>query len=296
MKLILHLVKFDWPGGPEQLAARLGAVAWTAEQSGFDGISVSDHLWLHPIIGGPDGSMLEAYTTLGYLAAHTRRARLLTQVTAVPYRQPGLLARIVTTLDVLSGGRACLGIGVGDFEEEARGLGIPYPPLAERFEMLEEALQICLRMWSGEHGDERPFVGKHYHLEHPRNQPQSLSVPHPPILIGGDGERKTLRLVARYGDACGLRPKSEIPHKLDVLRRYCEEESRDYDAIEKTCAFAFDVGADPDDGAKADALVGQLRWLAGMGIQTVIGFVPNVGEITPLEIIGKRVIPAIADL
>ena len=162
--------------------------------------------------------------------------------------------------------------------------------------MLEEALQICLRMWSGERGDERPFTGKHYQLEHPRNQPQSLSHPHLPILIGGDGEQKTLRLVARYADACGLRPRPEIPHKLDVLRRYCAEEGRDFDAIEKTCAFAFDVGDDTRDTAKADALIGQLQWLAGMGIQTVVGFVPNIGEITPVEIIGDRVIPAIAGL
>lgn len=293
MKLILHLVKFDWPGGSKELGTRLGEIAETAERNGFDGISISDHLWLHPIIGGPDGNMLEAYTTLGYLAARTRRARLLTQVTAVPYRYPGLLARIVTTLDVLSGGRACLGIGTGDFEEEAHGLGIPYPSLSERYEMLEETLQICLRMWSGEHGDERPYTGKHYQLEHPRNQPQPPSRPHPPIMIGGDGERKTLRLVARYADFCSLRPKPEIPHKLDVLRRYCEEEGRDYDAIEKGCAFAFDVG---EDGAKADELIGRLRWLGGMGIQTVFGFVPDVGAITPLEIIGSKVIPAVADL
>lgn len=291
MKLILHLVKFDWPGGPEQLGARLGEIAITAERVGFDGISISDHLWLAPIIGGPDGNMLEAYTTLAYLAAHTNRVRLFTQVTAVPYRHPGLLAKIVTTLDVLSGGRAGLGIGTGDFAEEAHGLGIPFPSQAERYEMLEEALQICLRMWSGECGDENPYTGKHYHLEHPLNIPQSLSRPHPRILIGGDGEQKTLRLVARYADACGLRPRPELPHKLDVLRRYCDEEGRDFDAIEKTCAFAFDVG---DDGAKVDALVGQLRWLAGMGVETVVGFVPNVGAVTPLEIIGERVIPAIA--
>jgi len=296
MKLILHLVKFDWPGGPAQLGLRLSEIAITAEQSGFDGISISDHLWLHPRIGGPDGNMLEAYTTLAFLAAHTHRVRLLTQVTAVPYRYPGILAKTVTTLDVLSGGRACLGIGTGDFEEEARGLGIPFPPQPERYEMLEETLQICLRMWSGEHGDERPFVGKHYQLEHPRNQPRSLSRPHPPILIGGDGEQKTLRLVARYADACGLRPKPEIPHKLDVLRRYCAEEGRDYDAIEKTCAFAFDIGDDARDTTKLDALIGQLHWLASMGIQTVVGFVPNVGDITPVEIIGDRVIPAIAGL
>lgn len=296
MKLILHLVKFDWPGGSEQLGPRLSEIAAIAEQSGFDGISISDHLWLHPRIGGPDGNMLEAYTTLAFLAAHTRRVRLLTQVTAVPYRYPGVLAKTVTTLDVLSGGRACLGIGTGDFEAEARGLGIPFPPQAERYEMLEETLQICLRMWSGEHGDERPFIGKHYHLESMRNQPQSLSHPHPPILIGGDGEQKTLRLVARYADACGLRPRPEIPHKLEVLRRYCAEEGRDYNAIEKTCAFAFDVGDDASDTTKSDTLIGQLQWLAGMGVQTVVGFVPNVGDITPLEIIGARVIPAIAGL
>ncbi|HEU5349167.1 MAG TPA: LLM class F420-dependent oxidoreductase [Ktedonobacterales bacterium] len=290
MKLILHLVKFDWAGGTKQLGKRLGEIAVTAEHNGFDGISISDHLWLHPIIGGPDGNMLEAYTTLAHLAAYTHRVRLLTQVTAVPYRHPGVLAKTVTTLDVLSGGRACLGIGAGDYEEEARGLGIPFPPLAERFEMLEETLQICLHMWSG---NEQPYTGKHYQLEHPRNQPQSLSTPHPPILVGGDGERKTLRLVARYADMCSLRPKPEIPHKLDVLRRYCDEEGRDYDAIEKGCAFAFDVG---DDGAKADELIGRLRWLASMGIQTVFGFVPNVGDITPLEIIGSRVIPAVAGL
>lgn len=291
MKLIMHLVKFDWPGGTKQLGLRLGEVAVTAERNGFDGISISDHFWLHPRIGGPVGNMLEAYTTLGYLAAHTHRIRLLTHVTAVPYRHPGVLAKTVTTLDVLSGGRASLGIGTGDFEDEARGLGIDFPPQARRYQMLEETLQICLRMWSGERGDERPYVGNHYHLEHPLNVPQCLTSPHPPILIGGDGEHKTLRLVARYANICSLRPKPEIPYKLDVLRQYCVEEGRDYDAIEKACAFAFDVG---DDGSKADELIDQLQWLARMGIQTVIGFVPNVGDITPLEIIGSRVIPAIA--
>ncbi len=213
-------------------------------------------------------------------------------VTAATYRQPGLLAKIVTTLDVLSGGRACLGIGAGDYEKEALGLGLPFPALKDRFEMLEETLQICLRMWEGEHGDDRPYRGEHYHLERLLNAPQSLTRPHPPILLGGSGE-KTLRLVARYADACNVRPGPDIPQKLETLRRFCDEEQRDYDAIEKTCPFVFDVG---EDGSKVGELLGQLRWIAGMGIQTVIGFVPHVDRITPLVTLGRDVIPAVADL
>ena len=159
--------------------------------------------------------------------------------------------------------------------------------------MLDETVQICLRMWSGERGDERPFEGKHYRLERPLNLPQSLSRPHPPILIAGSGEKKTLRLVARYADACSLRPSSEIPKKLDVLRRHCEAEGRDYEEIEKTCAFAFDVG---ENGEKVGELIEGLRWLSSMGIETVIGAVPDVYRIMPLEVIGRKVIPAVADL
>ncbi len=211
----------------------------------------------------------------------------------IHFRHPGLLAKTVTTLDVLSGGRAWLGIGSGHYEEETWGLGIPFPPAKERFEMLEEAIQVCLRMWSGDHGDERPFEGKHYRLERPLNLPQSISRPHPPVLIAGGGEKKTLRLVARYADAYNLRPGPEVPDKLDVLRRHCEAEGRDYDEIEKTCMFAFDVG---ERGEKVDELVGQLRWLSGMGVETVIGFVPEVDNISPLEVIGREVIPAVANL
>jgi alkanesulfonate monooxygenase SsuD/methylene tetrahydromethanopterin reductase-like flavin-dependent oxidoreductase (luciferase family) len=214
-------------------------------------------------------------------------------VTGVHFRYPGMLAKTVTTLDVLSGGRAWLGIGAGHYEAAARGLGIPFPPPGERFEQLEETLQICLRMWNGERGDERPFTGKHYRLERPLNLPQSLSRPHPPILIGGAGERKTLRLVARYADACNLFPMPNLPQKLQALRRHCEAEGRDYNAIEKTCAFRFDVGA---NGAGVGELLGQLRWLAGMGIETVIGSVVGVEQITPLELIGREVIPAVAEL
>jgi alkanesulfonate monooxygenase SsuD/methylene tetrahydromethanopterin reductase-like flavin-dependent oxidoreductase (luciferase family) len=194
---------------------------------------------------------------------------------------------------VLSGGRAWLGIGVGDYEEEARGSGLPFPPLKERYEMLEEMLQICLRMWHGEQGDERPFEGKHYRIERPLNLPQSLTRPHPPILIAGSGEQRTLRLVARYADACNLQPGPQIPKKLEILRQHCEAEGRDYDTIEKTCMFAFDVG---EDGSKVGELIGQLRWLASMGIETVLGVVPQVYRIKPLEVIGREVIPAVADL
>ena len=289
MRLGLQLNSFDWPGGPAQFGDTLVGIARTAEDCGFDRIGVADHLWQHPIMGGPEADEPECYTTLAFLAANTSTTRLTAMVSGVHFRHPAVLIKMVTTLDVLSGGRAWLGIGSGHYEEEARGLGIPFPPLKTRFEMLEETLQISLLMWSG---DEGPFEGKHYRLERPLNLPQSLSRPHPPIMIAGDGERKTLRLVARYADACSLRPKPEIPKKLDVLRRHCEEEGRDYEKIEKTCAFAFDVG---ENGEKADELVERLRWLSGMGVETVIGVVPNVYRITPLEVIGREVIPAVAD-
>jgi F420-dependent oxidoreductase-like protein len=293
MKLALQLNSFDWTGGPNRFGKTLADIAQAAEETGFDRIGVADHLWQHPIMGGPAANEPECYTMLSFIAANTEQIKLTAMVTGVHFRHPGVLAKTVTTLDVLSGGRTALGIGSGHYEEEARGLGIPFPPLAERFEMLEEAIQICLRMWSGERGDERPFEGRHYRLERALNLPQSLSRPHPPIMIAGDGERKTLRLVARYADACSLRPKPEIPKKLDVLRRHCEAEGRDYGDIEKTCAFAFDVG---ERDEKAGELIGQLRWLSGMGVETVIGVVPNVDRITPLEIIGREVIPAVADL
>jgi F420-dependent oxidoreductase-like protein len=292
MKLGFHLNDYDWAGGAARLGPTLAEIARAGDEAGFDRIGVADHFWRSHYMGSVDGPELECYTTLGFLAASTRRAKLTAMVTAASYRQPGLLAKIVTTLDVLSGGRAWLGLGAGDYEAEARGLGLSFPSLKERFEQLEETLQICLRMWDGEHGDDRPYRGAHFQLERTLNVPQSLTRPHPPILLGGSGE-KTLRLVARYADACNIRPGPDIPQKLETLRRFCDEEGRDYDAIEKTCPFAFDVG---EDGSKVGALLGQLRWMAGMGIQTVIGFVPHVDRITPLEIMGREVIPAVADL
>jgi F420-dependent oxidoreductase-like protein len=290
MRIGLSIAEFDPPRGSQHLAADLARVAATADQLGFYALSVMDHYFQIRMVGPPELPMLEGYTTLAYLAGHTRQLKLGTLITGVHYRHPGLLAKIVTTLDVLSGGRAFLGIGAGWNEQESLGLGVPFPPLAERFERLEETLRICLQMWQG---DETAFHGRHYALERPLNSPQSLSRPHPPIMIGGGGERKTLRLVARYADACNLFPGPEVTHKLEVLRRYCEEEGRDYAAIEKTSMYMFDSGAGPS--AVADAVT-TLRTLAAAGIQTVYFGVADVYSLTPLEVIAKQVMPAVADL
>ena len=290
MRIGLQIPDFTWPDGAGRLGEQLGAVARTADECGFQLIGVMDHFFQIRSIGRSEREMLEAYTTLGFLAAHTSRANLLGVVTGAVYRHPGVLAKTVTALDVLSGGRAWLGIGAAWNEEEARGLGIPFPPLAERMERLEETIQICLRMWSG---DESPYQGRHYRLERPLNSPQSLSRPHPPIMIGGQGERKTLRLVAQYAQACNLFPSPQLPHKLSVLRRHCEDVGRDYDEIEKTSMFSFDVG---ENGEKVGQLIGRLRWLAGMGVQTVIGGMKDVWRLRPLEIMGREVIPAAAEL
>jgi F420-dependent oxidoreductase-like protein len=292
MNLGLHLNDFAWPVGADRLGSAVAEIAQAGEAAGFTTIAVMDHVWQHPYAGsGPEGPVLEGYSTLAYIAGLTSRARLLALATPVSYRVPGMLAKTVTTLDILSGGRAWLGIGVGDYEVEARGLGIPFPPLAERYALLEETIQVCLQMWSGERGDEQPFHGEFVRLERALNVPQSLSRPHPPIMIAGSGEQKTLPLVARYGDACNLRPGPEIPRQLELLRHYCEAEGRDYVAIEKTAPFRFDVG---EDGAKVSELIEQLRWLAGMGVQTVYGRVVDDYRITPIEVMGRDVIPAVA--
>ena len=290
MKLGLHIPDYTWPGGPDSLGHDLARVGQAAEEAGFDRVSVMDHFFQIRGVGPPEHEMLEAYTTLGYLAAHTARVKLLTLVTGVVYRQPGLLAKAVTTLDVLSGGRAMLGIGAAWNEEESRGLGLNFPPIAERFELLEDALKICLQMWSGDDG---PFTGTHAKLERTLNSPQAISRPHPPILIGGSGERKPLRLVARYAQACNLFPGPDLDHKLDVLRRHCETEGRDYDEIEKTVLFNFDVGP---NGERVGELVDGLRDLHKRGFQVAHGRVTDVWRITPLEIIGREVLPAVAEL
>src|SRR5579859_4171792 len=283
MRIGLSIADFTAPGGPACLGQQLSQVAVAADQLGFDALSVMDHFFQIRMIGPPEREMLEGYTTLAFIAGQTRRLTLGTIVTGVHYRHPGLLAKIVTTLDVLSGGRAWLGIGAGWNEQESRGLGVPFPPLAERFERLDETLQIVLQMWRG---DERPFRGQHYDLERPLNSPQSLSRPHPRIVIGGGGEQKTLRLVARYADACNLFPSPDLAHKLDVLRAHCETEGRDYASIEKSSMYRFDVGP---QGEGADEAIAALRGLASMGIQKVHASVAGVYDLKPLEIIAERI-------
>src|SRR6202000_3201611 len=239
MKIGLQIPDFTGPGGPAEVAPTLAKIATTADQAGFDYIAVMDHFFQIKAVGPAEHEMLEAYTALGYLAAHTQRATLLTVVTGAIYRYPGVLAKIITTLDVLSGGRAMLGVGAGWNDEESRGLGIPFPSTKERFEHLEDALEVCLRMWSD---DDSPFQGRHVSMERTLNSPQALTRPHPPIMIGGGGEKKTLRLGARYAQACNLFGGPELAHKLDVLREHCEREGRDYDDIEKTVYHIFDTG------------------------------------------------------
>jgi F420-dependent oxidoreductase-like protein len=293
MKIGLSIADFSWPGGPSKLGGTIAQIARTADQAGFDSIWVMDHFWQIGMIGPPENDMLEGYSALAFMAGVTSKARLGTMVTGAVYRYPGILAKTVTTLDVLSGGRAWLGIGAAWNEAESKGLGIPFPPMAERFERLEETLQICLQMWEGDRGSEKPYKGKHNQLDRPLNSPQSLTRPHPPILIGGGGEKKTLRMVAQYANACNLFPTPELPHKLEVLREHCQAVGRNYDEIEKTAMFTFDVG---ENGEKVDKVIGGLHWLNSMGIQTVIGGVAHVDKIKPLEIIGEKVIPAIAKL
>src|SRR5256714_2217001 len=287
VKLGLQIVATNWEGGAVRLGPTLVEIVEAAEAAGFDVITVSDHVWGSKYTGGVEASQVEAYTALGFIAARTRSARLMAMATAVSYRHAGLLAKIVTTLDVLSGGRAMLGIGSGDYPQEAAGLGVPFPEATrDRFDLLEETVQACLEMWQGERGSENAFEGKHVRMQRALNLPQSIGRPHPPILIAGSGERRTLPLVARYADACNIRPSPEIPRQLDLLRRLCDQEGRDYDAIEKTAPFAFDVG---DDGAKTGELLGRLKWLADMGIQTVSGWVVDVDRMKPIEVMARDV-------
>ena len=286
MKVGLQIPDFSTPRGPAALGRELATVARTADDAGFEYLAVMDHFFQIPAVGPAEKEMLEGYTTLGYLAACTSHASLVTLVTGTVYREPGLLAKIVTTLDVLSDGRAWLGVGAAWNEEESLGLGIPFPPVAERFERLEETLQICLQMWQG---NEKPYQGKHYSLARPLNSPQSLSRPHPPIMIGGGGEKKTLRLVAQYADACNLFAGRDEARKLDVLRQHCAAVGRDYDSIYKTAYYWFD----PSRGTQR--IIDELGALAELGFDAAIGAVANVWDVAPLEVIGSEVIPRVAD-
>jgi len=289
MEIGLHIADFTFPGGPAGLRDDLTRIVTTAEEAGFAKVSVMDHLWQIGLLGPPEHEMLEAYTTLAYLAARTSKVDLVSWVTAVVYREPGMLAKLVSTLDVLSGGRAWLGIGAAWNEAEAKGLGLSFPSTAERFERLEETLQICLQMWSEDDG---PYNGKHYQLERTLNSPQVLRKPHPPILIGGGGEKKTLRLVAKYAQACNLFPSPELEHKLDVLREDCVAVGRDYDDIEKTVMLGLDPG---ERGENIDSILENLQKMAALGISHAHGIVPGVWKLDPLTTLGKEVVPVIAD-
>jgi len=271
MRVSIGVTNFSWPGGPGGLGAELVRLVRAADQAGVDTVWVADHLLQADPTAGPDETeMLEAYTTLGFLAAQTERVRLGTMVSPVALRPAALLVKAVTTLDVLSGGRAWLGIGAGYHAEEAQALGLPLPPVAERFERLEETLQIATRMWAG---DETPFEGKHYRLGHPVDSPGPAQRPHPPILVGGAGERRTLRLVARYADACSL---ADIPdggrtvtHKLAVLAGHCADVGRPYEAIEKTLGTRLEAGESSDDLARRAAAA------AALGIEHVAVITPG---------------------
>jgi F420-dependent oxidoreductase-like protein len=286
MQIGLQIPLFTTPGGPATLGSDLATVARTADEVGFEYLAVMDHFFQIGVVGPPELEMLEAYTTLGFLAAHTSRVQLLTVMTGVIYRYPGILAKTVTTLDVLSGGRAWLGIGAAWNEEESRGLGVPFPPVAERFERLEEALRICRQMWRG---DESPYHGKHYQLDRPLNSPLPLRPP--PIMVGGGGERKTLRLVAQYADACNLFATPDVEHKLEVLREHCARGGRPYEEILKTVYYRFDVGP---DGERVEETLADLRRLADLGFQAAIGAVEDVWRVSPLEVIGRDIIPEVA--
>ena len=288
MKLGLHYWNYSTPADPAAIAPTLAETAKVVDQAGFSTFTVMDHYFQMDHSGSAAEPMLEAYTTLGHVAALTERVTLGVLVTGVMYRHPGLLAKIVTTLDVLSGGRGRLGIGASWYEREQLGLGVPVVPVAERFERLEETLQICLQMWSDNNG---PFNGRHYQLAETLCVPQPLSRPHPPIQVGGGGEKKTLRLVARYGDACNVFGSSpaDVGRKLEVLRAHCEAEGRDYDQITKTVLAVRPALAD------VDGFLTAAREYAALGV-TEIEVMPDRHPVEFAEQITERVLPGVTDL
>ncbi|HXJ63705.1 MAG TPA: LLM class F420-dependent oxidoreductase [Actinomycetota bacterium] len=290
MEIGLQIPSFTW-GPDDQIGPTLGRIGLTADESGFHSIWVMDHFFQIPGVGDHRQPMLEAYTALGFLAAQTERCGLGTLVTGVTYRYPGILAKTVTTLDVLSGGRAWLGIGAAWNQHEHEGLGVPFPPVKERFEQLEDALRIALQMWSEDDG---PFDGKRFHLTETVNQPQPVQRPRPKILIGGSGEQVTLKLVARYADACNLfGDATTVRHKLGVLREHCEREGRDYEEIWKTAYYRLDPGR---EGVRVPQMIDELGALAEAGAQGVIGGCRGVQYLEPIEILGREVIPKVASL
>lgn len=289
MRLGLQVPSFTWSGPPQNLGPTFARIARAADGSGMDSFWVMDHFFQIEQVGPPENEMLEGYSALAFAAALTERIKLGTMVTGVTYRHPGLLIKTVTTLDVLSGGRAYLGIGAAWNEQEHRGLGVPFPPMAERFERLEEAVQLAQQMWKG---DESPFDGEHYQLERPMNSPHALTSPHPPILIGGTGEKKTLRMVAQYADACNIfeMGSKAVTHKLDVLKQHCERLGRDYAEIERTTLGRIALSRDGAEGSTTVAqAVDRFGELASLGIDEALVSMPNVDDEAVFELVAELV-------
>jgi F420-dependent oxidoreductase-like protein len=292
VKAGLQISSFSWPGGAEEIGPTLGRIASQADDVGFDSIWVMDHFFQIRSVGRPEEPMLEGWTALGFLAALTKRARLGLMVGGVHYRLPGLWVKAATTLDVLSGGRAWLGIGAAWNQEESRALGFPFPPLGERFEMLEETLQIAHGMWTGERGSEEAFQGRHFQAGRLLNSPQSLSRPRPPIMIGGGGERKTLRLVAQYADATNVfGGPAAIHHKYEVLREHCATIGRDPDEIERSTLQTINLAAE-----SPAQIIDRFGELADAGAQHVIFGLHHVDDPANLETLGRAVLPELKKL
>ena len=298
MKLGLQVSSFTWPGGDLQIGPTLARICRTADEAGFDSIWVMDHLFQIRSVGEVEEPMLDGMTALGYMAAHTTRARIGLMVGAVPYRHPGLWIKATTTLDVLSGGRAWFGIGAAWNVEEARSLGVPFPELPDRFRLLEDTLRMAHQAWSGDGRLGEPFRGKAMRAGRLLNSPQVLSRPRVPILVGGGGERTTLRLVARYADACNVFGAPDmLRHKFAVLRGHCEDVGRDYGTIERTNLSTISITPDGSRGSLTPArLVERLGNWAEAGSQHTIVSVRGVSDISKLELIGRDVIPQVRSL
>ena len=289
MKIGLQIPSFTWLGGDAAIGPTLARIAETADAASFDSLWVMDHFFQIRGVGKVEEPMLEGWTALGYMAAHTKKATLGLMVGGVHYRLPGLWAKAATTLDVLSGGRAYLGIGAAWNEDESLGLGFPMPPLGVRFEMLEETLQICHEMWKGERGTEASFEGKHYQATRLLNSPQALRKPHPRILIGGGGEHKTLRLVAQYADACNIfGGPDQLTHKFAVLRERCAEVGRPFEEIERTNLQSVDLGRETPA-----QVVDRFATLAEVGVQHVILNMAGVSDPRNIATFGRDVLPKV---
>lgn len=289
MKIGLQIPSFTWPGGDAAIGPTLARIAETADAVGFDSLWVMDHFYQIRGVGRPEEPMLEGWSALAFMAAHSSKATLGLMVGGVHYRQAGLWAKAATTLDVLSGGRAYLGIGAAWNEEESHGLGFPMPPLGVRFEMLEETLQIVHSMWQGERGSEQAFDGKHYQATRLLNSPQAISKPHPRIIVGGGGEQKTLRLVAKYADACNIfGGPDQLTHKFAVLRERCSEVGRPFEEIERTNLARVDLSRQT-----AAEIVDGFGTLAEVGVQHVIFNVTGLSDVRNLESLGRDVLPRV---